>query len=402
MLVKFSENRKLMLFSSAFLLSVALFSFGCKKKMTDVFTPQPTDNRVFYKPNDFVMGVDLSYVNQLEDNNVRFRDSSKAKDVFVLLRDRGANLVRVRLWHNPSWSARLNSAGKVYSNLSDVVRTIKRAKEAGMQVNLDLHYSDEWADPAKQITPEAWKNLPFPALKDSVYSYTLSVLNHLKALNLTPEMVQIGNENNAGILAPLGSITNNNYQPFGDLLKAGIKAVRDFSTNSAIKPQIILHVAQLQNADWWANGVINRAQVTDFDVLGVSHYYQWATVKTMAEIGASVKNLKAKYGKKIMVVELAYSWTTENGDGYGNIMSNQAAMPDYPMTPQGQLKYLQDFTQALVSNGGTGVMYWEPAWVPSTMRDLWGQGSSWDNNTLFDFTGNTLQGADFMTTRYKF
>ncbi len=389
---------------SIVLIATALLSYACSKKMggPTPIPPTPTDGRVFYKPNQFVMGIDMSYTNQLEDNNARFRDSNKAKDPFVLLHDRGANLVRVRLWHNPSWSAKLNVAGKMYSDLEDVAKTIKRAKEAGMQVNLDIHYSDDWADPSQQIVPEAWKNAPFAVLKDSVYNYTLSVLNYLKARNLTPEMVQVGNENNMGMCAPLGKIVNNDFQPFGDLLKSGIKAVRDFSANSAVKPQIILHVAQLQDADWWANGVINKAGVTDFDVLGVSHYYQWATIKTMANIGTSVKSLKTKFGKKVMIVELAYSWTTQNGDGYNNLMSNQAAMPDYPMTPDGQLKYLQDFTQILISNGGTGIMYWEPTWITSTMRDKWGTGSSWDNNTLFDFTGNALIGANYMTYNYKF
>jgi arabinogalactan endo-1,4-beta-galactosidase len=362
----------------------------------------PVSTRTVYTPDQFVMGVDLSYVNQLEDNGVQYRDSNRVKDPFVILRDRGANAVRVRLWHNPVWYTNLNDAGRLYSDLPDVIQTIQRAKNSGMAVCLDLHYSDEWADPSKQKTPKAWENANYNALKDSIYNYTLAVLNQLKARNLTPEMVQIGNETNPGMCHPLGKIDNNDFQAFGGLLKVGIRAVRDFSVNSNIKPQIILHVAQFQHAEWWANGVVNQAGVTDFDILGISHYYQWATVNTMTGIGASVRSLKQQFGKKIMVVELAYSWTNTNGDDYGNIMSDPNAVPDYPLTPQGQLKYLTDFTQTLIENGGTGVMYWEPAWIPSPMRDLWGRGSSWDNNTLFNFTGNALMGCDFMTHKYQF
>ncbi len=378
----------------------ALLLLHCNSEPAPPVSADP--NKVFYTLDQMVMGVDLSYNNQLEDNNVVYRDSGKVKDPFVLLRHRGANCVRVRLWHNPVWYKPLNTAGRLYSDLPDVARTIERAKNAGMATNLDIHYSDEWADPSNQKTPDAWKNASAAALQDSVYNYTLRVLEYLKARNLTPEMVQVGNENNPGMCHPHGRINGNDFSGFGNLLRAGIRAVRDFSANSSIKPQIILHVAQLHHADWWANGVINSAGVTDFDILGVSHYYQWANIKSMADIGAAVKNLKNKYGKKVMIVELAYSWTTANGDGYNNIMSDQSAMPEYPMTPEGQLKYLTDFTQTVITNGGSGVMYWEPAWISSSMRDLWGQGSSWDNNTLFDFLGNALVGCDYMTFQYRF
>ncbi len=390
------------LFILSLLHSVILLSAACQKQ-TDTTTPPvtTTDTRTFYKPDQFVMGADMSYVNQLQDYKATFTDSGRVKDPFVLIKDHGANLVRVRLWNNPAWLAPLNN-GKLYCDIVDVAKTIQRAKDAGMQVNLDIHYSDTWADPANQTTPAAWKNASYAALKDSVYNYTLSVLNYLKARNLTPEYIQIGNENNSGMLWPLGKVVSNNFQPFGDLLKMGIKAVRDFSTTSNIKPQIILHEAQLQTADYWADGVMNKAGVTDFDILGLSHYYQWTTLKTMAEVGAAIKSLKAKYGKKVMIVETAFSWTNNNADTYANILSDQSLIPDYPFSKENQLKYLKDLTQTIISNGGTGIMYWEPAWITSSMRDPWGQGSSWDNNTLFDAQGNALIGLDYMTYKYTF
>ncbi len=386
------------LISVSFLMSAA----SCKKTQggeTPIIPTTPT--RVFYTPDKFVMGADLSYVNQIQDYGGIYKDSTKVKDPYVLCKERGTNLVRVRLWHSPTWSAPLNN-GKMYNDIVDVAKTIKRAKDAGMTVNLDLHYSDIWADPSKQDVPKAWEGLPLSILKDSIYNYTLAVLNYLKTRNLTPEMIQIGNENNGGMCYPVGKITNNNYQPFADLLKSGIKAVRDFSATSTIKPQIILHVAQLQNGDWWADGVINKGGETDFDVLGLSHYYQWSTVNSMADIGTTIKNLKTKYGKKVMIVETAYSWTTANADSYNNIMSDPTKTPQYPLTSEGQYNYLKDLTQTVITAGGSGIMYWEPAWITSSMKDLWGTGSSWDNNTLFDASGNALQGFDFMTYSYKF
>ena len=112
-----------------------------------------TPKGVFYAPDKFVMGTDLSYVNQVEDYGGVFKDSGQVKDVFKLLKARGNNLVRVRLWHTPTWTAPLNN-GKQYSDLQDVVKTIRRAKAEGMHVNLDLHYSDIWADPANQTLPK--------------------------------------------------------------------------------------------------------------------------------------------------------------------------------------------------------------------------------------------------------
>ena len=167
-----------LLIASALIMSAA----SCKK-VNGGGTPTPvtptTPTRVFFTPDKFVMGGDLSYTNQVQDYGGVFKDSTKVKDPFVLCKDRGMNLVRVRLWHNPTWIAPLNN-GKMYSDLVDVAKTIKRAKDAGMTVNLDLHYSDTWADPSKQDVPKAWQGLPLSILKDSVYNYTLSVLNHFR------------------------------------------------------------------------------------------------------------------------------------------------------------------------------------------------------------------------------
>jgi arabinogalactan endo-1,4-beta-galactosidase len=373
-----------------------------KQNMKPVDPPIVTDGRIFYKPETFVMGGDLSYVNQIEDNGGIYQDSSKAKDPFRLLKDRGMNCVRVRLWHDPKWSAALNSSGKIYSNLEDVSKTIRRAKKLGMSVNLSIHYSDTWADPSKQKLPAAWQNLSTTALKDSVYQYTLSVLQSLEKQGLTPEMVQIGNETNNGMLFPNGEVKNNNFLPFSEFLKMGIKAVRDFSAKATVKPKIVLHVAQLQNAEWWFDGVITKGGVTDFDILGVSHYYKWSTVSTMSDIGNKIKTIKEKYGRKVMVVETAFTWTNDYADNYNNYMSSSTPYAGYEISPEGQQKYLKDLTQAVISAGGSGVMYWEPAWITSPMKDLWGTGSSWENNTLFDFKGNVLPSASYMTEKYAF
>lgn len=381
----------LLLITSTFLLS-----FSCNSKKETI--ENPTETR--YRWDEFNMGVDLSYVNQVEDFGGVYKDSGKVKDCFKILKEHGANTVRVRLWHTPTWIGNLNN-GKMYYDIYGVEKTIRRAKEAGMAVSLDIHYSDRWADPQAQETPAAWQGLPLNILKDSVYNYTLAVLNYYKSKNLVPELVQIGNENNNGMCWPVGKIVNNNFSAFGELLKSGIKAVRDFSVTSAIKPKVIIHEAQLQTAGWWMQGITN-AGVIDYDIIGLSHYSKWSTVKTMQGVTDTIRKLVNTYAKTVMVVETGFPWSTGNADTYNNIFSAADSVPGYPISANDQLRYLKDLTQAIIDGGGKGVQYWEPAWITSGLNDSWGTGSSWDNVTLFDFTGNVLPGADFMRHKYKF
>ena len=380
-----------------FFLGFIPFFASCQKSIT----VNASASKKFYPYTEFAMGADLSYVNQVQDYGGIFKDSGVSKDPFTILKNHGANIVRVRLWHNPQWLAPLNG-GKLYSDLYDVQRTMQRAKSAGMAVSLDLHYSDTWADPDHQSMPAAWAALSLAILKDSVYNYTLAVLNYFKSKNLTPEMIQVGNETNQGMLWPVGKTSGNNFSSFCELLKSGIKAVRDFSVTSAIKPQIILHVAQLQNADYWTANVITAGGVTDFDILGLSHYAKWGTINAMADIRTTINRLKTTYGKKIMIVETAYPFTTLNADSYNNIISSDGYVSGYPINPEGQYQYMKDLTQAVISGGGTGIMYWEPGWISSSLHDQWGTGSSWENCTFFDFGSNGLPVMDYMTYPYQF
>jgi arabinogalactan endo-1,4-beta-galactosidase len=296
-----------------------LASFSCKKD--DPVNTTPTVEKKFYRWDEFNMGVDLSYVNQVEDYGGTYSDSGKVRDCFKILKDHGANTVRVRLWHTPTWVGNINN-GKMYYDLYGVEKTIRRAKEAGLAVSLDIHYSDRWADPAAQETPAAWAGLPLNVLKDSVYNYTLAVLNYYKSKNLTPELVQVGNETNNGMCWPAGKVVNNNFAAYATLLKSGIKAVRDFSATSSIKPKVIIHEAQLQSAGWWVNGITNEG-VTDYDIIGLSHYTKWSTVKSMQGVTDTIRKLVTTYNKTVMIVETGYPWTTGNADSYNNIFSGQ-------------------------------------------------------------------------------
>jgi len=380
-----------------FILPLTLLTSSCAKSQP----PPQTDSN--YTWNQFSMGVDLSYVNAIEDAGGKYFQSGQAKDAFTIMQSLGANTVRVRIWHNPQWLAALNN-NRFYSDLYDAEKTIRRAKALGMAVNLDFHYSDDWADPAHQNIPAAWQSANLSVLKDSVYQYTLRVLNYLAAKNLTPEMVQVGNETNGGMLWPIGRIVNDqNWSSFGQLINSGVKAVRDFAANSSIKPKIILHVAQIQNTRGWIQSLQLKGSVADYDILGISHYYKWSDVNNMNTISDSIRSLRNYTGKDVMIVETAFPWTNNNVDNYNNMLyQTTSEVAGYAISPVGQAAYLRDLTQAVITGGGKGVMYWEPAWITSNLRDPWGVGSTWDNATFFDFRGNLLTGINYMKRKYTF
>jgi arabinogalactan endo-1,4-beta-galactosidase len=383
-----SPSRKFYKFIQGFgplILSLFLFSFilfSCNPDEDDPDDPKPSTN-------DFFFGADLSSVNMVEFYGAFYKDSGMIRDPFILFKNHGCNLIRVRLFNNPDAKegyGQYNRPG--YCGLNDVSKTIRRAKEAGMEVCLDFHYSDTWADPGNQKIPLAWKGLTLNVMKDSLYNYTLSVLNYLKNKNLTPEMVQIGNEIDPGLLLPVGNTTT----ALAVLLNSGIKAIRDFSEASDIKPKIIIHYADNAGAVSRFQ-TLNTAGVTDFDIMGISYYDQWANINFTGLVSV-IKQLKLKFKKEVMVVETAYQWTNTSRDG--KIYNSQIQLNGYPVTQVGQYNYLKDLTQNVIASGGSGVIYWEPAWVNSSL------GYGQEVNSFFDFNGNVLPGINFMSYAYDF
>ena len=261
-------------------------------------------------------------------------------------------------------------------------KTIRRARAAGMAILLDFHYSDEWADPGKQFIPEAWTSLDFDTLADSLYQYTYAVLNTLASEDLLPEMVQVGNEINHGMLWPQGSTEN--WVRLGTLLNAAIRAVRDVSSSTGQPVQVMLHVAQPEHVDDWLEKATTEGQVNDFDIIGLSYYANWSTVPLL-ELSTYIKRFKQTYGRDIVVAETAYPWTLDGSDEANNILEQAALEEGYPATPTGQKRYLIALTQAIINGDGSGIIYWEPAWISTSCSTRWGKGSHWENATFFDF-----------------
>jgi len=338
----------------------------------------------------FYFGVDLSYVNEMDDCGAVYLENGESQDAFQLFSAHGANLVRARLWHNPDWTD--------YSTLADVERTFDRAREAGMATLLDFHYSDNWADPGKQAIPAAWEDLAEDELPQAVYQYTYDVLTELHEKGLMPDFVQVGNETNSGMLK---RVTELDWPRDAELFNAGIRAVRDVAAETETNSKIILHVAQPENAGWWFRGARENG-ITDFDIIGLSYYRQWSSF-LISDVGSHVAYLRQEFDKDVMIVETAYPWTLDAVDETADNILYQGVR-GYPITIEGQRQFMIDLTQSLISNGGLGVVYWEPAWVSTECSTRWGQGSHWENVTFFDFqNGNEVhQGIDFLSYAYQF
>jgi arabinogalactan endo-1,4-beta-galactosidase len=369
----------------------------------DPSTELPREDEAFY------FGADLSYVNQILDHGGVYKENNVVKDPYQIFKDNGLNLLRVRLWHNPTWTNDpYGDATPLYSDLRDVEKTIRQAKALGLQVLLDFHYSDTWADPSKQFVPAAWEGITsIDKLRDSVYNYTFNTLKYLKDKGLQPELVQIGNETNCGLLfseAPKGFPTCNvceeEWANAGEVLNAGIRAVRAVSATSAIKTKVLLHVADPANVAWWFDKIKSQGHVTDFDMIGFSYYPLWHTTVPLEDISIKVSGFKTRYGKDVIMLETDYPWTTADADTYHNQFGDATPLSGFPFTEEGQLDLMVKLTTEVKQGGGIGIIPWEPALITSGMIDSWGTGSSFDNCAYFNFAGNKMKGMDYMKAEY--
>lgn len=354
---------------------------------------------------NFYFGADLSYVNEVEDCGAVYYENEEAREPYAIFADHNCNLVRLRLWHTPSWYDELNE-GKRYSDLADVKKSIHRAKELGMEVLLDFHLSDTWADPGRQLVPKAWEPVvdDLPALTDSLYTYIYGTLKELHRENLLPEMVQIGNETNRGILqtqAQHNAGWSLDWSRNALLFNSAIKGVRDLETETGQTIQVMLHIAGPKDAPWFIENFLSNG-VTDFDLIGLSYYWEWHREASLSGVGDIIKDFRTAYPQyQVMIVETGYPWTSDFNDQAGNILG--ASHPEFrPFSPANQADFLIALTEEVLENDGAGVVYWEPAWVSTACSTQWGDGSHYEHATFFDFQNNLLTdgGIRWMTHVY--
>jgi arabinogalactan endo-1,4-beta-galactosidase len=336
-----------------------------------------------------ILGADISSLKKSEDmgGTYRYADGREA-DALEILKDHGLNYARLRVWVDPADG---------YHNMERVLEMALRLKSLDIKLLVDFHYSDDWADPGKQIKPAAWKDYDFEQLKQAVYDHTFDVCSGLVNQGTPPEMIQVGNEINAGMLWPDGSYEH--MDNLAALLKEGYQAVRDCSSSTLV----MLHIAEGGDNDlarWWF-GHITRREVP-FDVIGISYYPFWHG--SLGELQYNLNDISARYDKDVIVVETAYAFTEQEDDFHPNIVSSSMAIPGYPLTPEGQRAMLRDImaiVRAVPDGRGLGIFYWDATWtaVPGNGWEAANpeSGNAWENQALFDYDERVLPAlAEFM------
>ncbi len=337
----------------------------------------------------FTVGADMSYTNSVLANGGIYRDSNgNISDPYALFAQKGANMVRIRLWHTPENN--IDKCGNPIStnNLNDVVLAFKRAKTQGMKLNLSIHYGDYFNDPGNQKKPKAWMGLSQSLLLDSIYNYTYAVLKRMHTEGVTTDIVAVGNETTYGFIDETAPTNGWTWPNDADKFNIAFTAVDNFNKTQRTSIKKAVHFTD-GTAKWLA-GLFYSKSIRNFDMIGISFYPHFSDFDSLQQLSSLISELKSTYNKEIMIFETGAPWTNNAyADGYGNFMGTNGKF-NYPITPEGQKQFLFDLANTVYNAGGTGILYWEPAWVTSRMCDLWGQGSSYENVSFFDFqNGNS-------------
>lgn len=410
-----------------FTLAFAAISTSCsaKKSMSGSKFPLPKsaeESSIYIEPcpqigDDFIRGMDASAVLSVEKSGAKFYGfDGEEQDVFLTLTQGGINYVRFRVWNDP-FDENGNGYGGGNCNLDTAIELGKRATQAGLKTQIDFHYSDFWADPKRQHAPKAWQDFDIEKKAASLYEFTKSSLNKLLDAGVDVTMVQVGNEINNGMSGEKGFIN------VAKLLQEGSRAVREVSNSRKKKIAVALHYTHINRENY--PDEITRIAMSlknykiDYDIMGLSFYPFWDG--TMANMQSVVKMFREDYGKKVMIAETSYPFTSEDGDGFGNAFAGKEKdlVPGYPATVQGQARAVRDVCALSAEAGAMGIFYWEGTWIPvgkatednSAKWEKFGSGwassfcadydpedgglyyggGSWDNQAMFDFYGRPLE-----------
>ena len=339
---------------------------GSGPKVYDVKSDTLYVEKVENLSDDFIMGMDASSVLSLEAGGVKYYDfDGNEQDVFETLAENGINYIRVRVWNDP-FDSEGNGYGGGNCNIDTAVEIGKRATKAGMKLLVNFHYSDFWADPAKQMCPKAWVGMAIDDKATALGQYTTECLQKLKDARVDVGMVQIGNETN-GMMAG-----EKIWMNIWKMMKQGCEAVR----NVFPKALIAVHFANPEKVSNYRDYAKKLAYYSlDYDVFASSYYPYWHG--TLENLSSLLSEIATTYNKKVMVAETSYCYTGGDTDFYGNTIGDGAAVTKpYPYTVQGQamaVRTLIDTIQNKTTNG-IGIFYWEGTWISSG-------GKSWEENS---------------------
>ena len=298
----------------------------------------------------FARGADVSWCTEMENDGKKFyNDNGTETELFALLQQTGLNAVRLRVWVNPE-----NVYGP-WCNKADVVAKAKRAKAQGMNVLIDFHYSDRFADPGQQYKPSAWSSYNMEQLKTAVANHTTDVLTALKNEGIEPLWVQVGNETRTGMVFNEGKIDWNKtgaatWNGYIALSNAGYEAVKSVLPNA----MVIVHIDRAPEDNAWFFNAF-KLYGGKFDMIGLSHYPDWTNWSSdNTKTANNIKSLGNTFGVPVMIVETGYSAWDE--DRAANVMADLFSKTE-------------NLTQC------AGIFYWEPevygSWKPAAYT-TWG------------------------------
>jgi len=344
--------------SHLFPLAALLAFAGCQGDK--VTSPAPASR----PPLAYAIGADLSFLRQAEARGTVFKDQGVAKPGLQIFRDHGYNWIRLRLFHSPD---------RLPNDLAYTIALAREARQLGFRFLLDFHYSDTWADPAKQFLPKAWEGKSHAELVTLIHDYTRDTIRAFREAGAMPDMVQPGNEVIAGMMWPDGRLPGN-WDNFAELVRSAIAGV-EAGRGDAPRPLIMIHIdrgGDLPGTRAFFDR-FNSYHIA-YDVIGQSYYPWWHG--SILDLRANLAFMADTYRKDIIVVEAAYNWRTAE--------YKEGGAP-FPETPEGQREFLEEVHRAVLATPhglGKGVFWWEPAVAPAA-RGISGRG-------MFDPEGNAL------------
>lgn len=373
--------------------------------------------RVKDLPDDFIKGMDVSSVIAEEESGVvYYNEQGEEEDLFRILADAGINYIRVRVWNHP-YDKDGNGYGGGNSDVEKAAKIGARAAKYGLKLLVNFHYSDLWADPAKQYAPKEWAHLTLEDKEKALYDFTKESLQTILDAGADVGMVQIGNETNNGMAG------EKEWERITPLMAQGSKAVREIAKERGKEIRIAVHFTNIEDHDqtvFYAQTLEDAG--LDYDIFGVSYYPYWHG--TMENMTTVLKDIKNSFQKETIVLETSYCYTTEDGDGFGNSVGEDDLVSGYAASVQSQACCVRDVIAAANEASALGVMYWEGAWIPvgepaqaSENEKLWEQygsgwassyavsydkedagkyygGCAWDNQAMFDAAGHPLASLD--------
>lgn len=305
--------------------------------------------------DDFIMGMDASSVIAQEASGVKYYDyNGEEEDVFKVLSDSGINYIRVRIWNDP-FDAEGHGYGGGNCDINTAIAIGKRATKYKMKLLVNFHYSDFWADPAKQKAPKAWANMEYQDKCTALYEYTKECLQKLKDENIAVGMVQVGNETSGGKMAG-----ETRFSFFAGLFNQGAKACREVFPDALVAVHFANPEKSANYYDWASKLATNNV---DYDVFGSSYYPYWHG--TLDNLSTVLSDIAETYNKKTMVLETSYAYTDENFDFWNNTIGTSGFdAKQYPFTLAGQTNCIVDIIDTVANRitNGIGVCYWEGTW----------------------------------------